>query len=352
MNQFNLPLCLRVKEGIIKEVPSIIASCANNSSLKKPILVVTDASLYDIFEVEIQNLVSLFHDCELYFIKDSSFNQAVELAKYLCLKDIKIVIGFGGGKVLDTTKYASFVAKINYFCIPTTLSNDGIASPVAVLNIEKDKRKSFGCRIPSGIIIDINIVSNTPIEMLKAGIGDTLSNYTALYDWSLDQKSKGGSVDDFAYMLSDMSFSLLYYNEEKSLRSKEFIKSMAQSLVLSGLAMEIAGNSRPCSGSEHLFSHSLDENYKDIKISHGMAVALGSVVACMLQKRDYHLLLDYLKVYQISIKPLQWGITKEIFVDAWLKAKDTRKERYTILNEINLSRELLEDIYDIIQEEL
>ena len=33
-----------------------------------------------------------------------------------------------------------------------------------------------------------------------------------------------------------------------------------------------------CSGSEHLFCHSLEENHREIQISHGMAVALGSLV--------------------------------------------------------------------------
>lgn len=350
MNQFNLPLCLRVKEGALNEVDTIIGSCVSNLN-EKEVIIVTDKMLYGLFKDQIDKMSNQFNQCKVYFVEESSFNQAVELAKYIAIKGISIVIGFGGGKVLDTTKYASFVAKANYFCIPTTLSHDGIASPIAVLNIDGNKRKSFGCKIPSGIIVDVDIIAAAPIDMLKSGIGDTLSNYTALFDWRLDQKSRGLQVDDFAYMLSDMSFSSLYYNEEKDLKSKSFIKSMSESLVLSGLAMEIAGNSRPCSGSEHLFSHSLDEHYKEIRITHGMAVALGSVVACMLQQRDYKLLLAYLKAYDISIKPMQWGITKEIFVNAWLTAKETRKDRYTILNEVELDKEQLEKIYDMIQEE-
>ena len=186
---------------------------------------------------------------------------------------------------------------------------------------------------------------NAPIDQLKSGIGDTISKYTALYDWKLDAAHRGERVDDFAYMISDMALTSLCYNEEKSLKSKEFIKTLTQSLVMGGLAMEIAGNSRPSSGSEHLFCHSLEENYPEIRISHGMAVALGSVVGCILQGRNAIRLREILKAYELDINPMNWNITKEIFVDAWQKAPATRKDRHTILNEVSLDKEQLERIY-------
>ncbi|MDO5520485.1 MAG: iron-containing alcohol dehydrogenase family protein [bacterium] len=350
MTEFNLPLCMRVKEQAINEVDTIIEECVTEAH-KQRAIIVSDDVIYGLYKEKMEELSEKFIESKIYLIDQSSYYDAVELGKYIAIHNIEIVIGFGGGKVLDTTKYAAYIAKKTYFCIPTSLSHDGLASPIAVLSIDDGKRKSFGCKIPAGIIVDIDIIANAPLEMLQSGIGDTLSNYTALFDWRLDQKSHGKRVNDFAYMLSDISFSSLYYNKEKSLKSKHFIKSMSESLVLSGIAMEIAGNSRPCSGSEHLFSHSLDENYKNIQISHGMAVALGSVVASILQNRDHQLLLNYLKSYDISIQPMKWGITKEVFVNAWLFAKDTRKDRYTILNEVKLTRDRLERIYDMVEEE-
>ena len=113
---------------------------------------------------------------------------------------------------------------------------------------------------------------------------------------------------------------------------------LAQSLVLSGLSMQLAGNSRPCSGSEHLFSHAMDELF-DHNIPHGILVGMGSVVSCKLQGRDHHVVLDFLKAYDISVNPAKLGITEEMF------AKEVRKERYTILNKINLTEELFRQLY-------
>lgn len=345
MNQFSLPYCLMIEEGLYEHLDEVLVECVPGIAEKK-VLIVTEEALQSVISSYLEEMRCDLKKSELYLIEQNSFEQAMELAKMLCAENFEAIIGIGGGKVLDVAKYAGFVSKVPYICLPTTLSNDSLASPVAVLDIDEKTRKTLGCKIPTGIVVDTNVIMNAPIEQLKSGIGDTISKYTALYDWKLDAAHKGDRVDDFAYMISDMALNSLCYNEEKSLKSKEFIKILTQALVMGGLAMEIAGNSRPSSGSEHLFCHSLEENYPEIRISHGMAVALGSVVSCMLQGRNVIRLREIFKAYEIDINPMNWNITKEIFVDAWQKASATRKERYTVLNEVSLESSYLERIYD------
>ena len=345
MNQFNLPSCLIIEEGACERLNEILADCIPGIEEKK-VVITTEESLIPIMKPYLEEMQRDLPESELYLIDESSFQEAMELAKYICMKDVEVIIGVGGGKVLDVAKYAGFVGKIPYICVPTTLSNDSLASPVAVLGTEGDARKTLKCVIPAGIVVDVNVIMGAPASHLQSGIGDTINKYTALYDWKLDAAHRGNKVDDFSYLLSDMALTSLCYNEEKSLKSKEFIKILTQSLVLGGLAMEIAGNSRPSSGSEHLFCHSLEENHKEIQITHGMAVALGSLVSCRLQGRDVAPLERILEAYEMDMDPMNWGITKEIFTDAWLGAADTRKDRYTVLNEVRLTEELLGGIYE------
>ncbi|MDE6214694.1 MAG: iron-containing alcohol dehydrogenase family protein [Lachnospiraceae bacterium] len=345
MNQFNLPSCLIIEEGACERLNEILADCIPGIEEKK-VVITTEETLIPIMKPYLEEMQQDLPESELYLIDESSFQEAMELAKYICMKDVEVIIGVGGGKVLDVAKYAGFVGKIPYICVPTTLSNDSLASPVAVLGTEGDARKTLKCAIPAGIVVDVNVIMGAPASHLQSGIGDTISKYTALYDWKLDAAHRGNKVDDFSYLLSDMALTSLCYNEEKSLKSKEFIKILTQSLVLGGLAMEIAGNSRPSSGSEHLFCHSLEENHKEIQITHGMAVALGSLVSCRLQGRDVAPLERILEAYEMDMDPMNWGITKEIFTDAWLGAADTRKDRYTVLNEVRLTEELLGGIYE------
>lgn len=345
MNRFRLPYCLTVEEGVLERVDEVLSNYIADVNNYKTIII-TEENLKNIFNDRIQEIVKDFKNSEIFLVQQSSYDDAVQLAKYISINDIQIVIGFGGGMVLDMAKYASFVSNVKYICIPTTLSNDSLASPFAVLGTDGKNRKTFGCKIPSGIIVDTDIIMKTPVNQIKAGIGDTISKYTALYDWKLECDNRNVRLDDFAYMISEMALNAVCYHEDKSLTSSNFIKTLCQSLVMGGLAMEIAGSSRPSSGAEHLFCHSLEENYSEVHISHGMAVAIGSIPACIFQGRDEHKLIDIFNSYEIDINPEHYGITRDIFTGAWKKAMATRKNRFTILNETDLNSEWLSDIYD------
>ena len=345
MNQFRLPYHLIVDEGIFGRVPEVMEDAIPGIAEKKTI-VVTEENLKGIFGSIIEGIEKSFPDSELYLIQQASYDNAVALAKYITMNDIKVVIGFGGGTVLDLAKFAAFVSKAELISLPTTLSNDSLASPVAVLGTEGKARKTFKCTIPDAILVDANIIMSAPPRQILSGIGDTISKYTALNDWKIAHIKGKDYVDDFAYMISKMAFNSIAYNDQKDLKSIDFIKRLTQALVMGGLAMEIAGTSRPSSGSEHLFCHALEENYAEyVNVPHGIAVAMGSYGACKFQDRNIAKITRIIKEYNIPVVPSDWKITEEIFVGAWQKASASRSDRYTVLNETDLSNEKLVKLY-------
>lgn len=350
MNNFRLPYHLIVQEGIFEHVDEVMADCVPDIK-KKKVIIVTDENLQKIFPTTIEALQNDFADSEVYLVKNNYFDDAVALAKYVCMNNVNVIIGFGGGTVLDLAKYAAFVSKSIYLCLPTTLSNDSLASPVAVLGTEGKARKTFKCTIPDAIIVDVNAIVGAPEKQILAGIGDTISKYTALNDWKIAHTVGNSRVDDFAYMISKMAFNTICFNEQRELKSKDFIKLLTQALVMGGLAMEIAGDSRPASGSEHLFCHALEENFSEqVNVTHGIAVAMGSYGACIFQNRNIDKITRLLKQYKLPVKPSSWGITEEIFVGAWQQAAASRPDRYTILNETDLSYERLAKLYREMEE--
>jgi glycerol-1-phosphate dehydrogenase [NAD(P)+] len=318
---------------------------------KKKALLVTDGNLQKLYGSTVSEICGNFGMYEIYLVENGSFEQAVALAKHIVMNDIEVVIGFGGGSVLDMAKYASFVSKALYICLPTTLSNDSLVSPVAVLGTDGTKRKTFKCTIPDAILVDVGVIMSAPEIQLLAGIGDTISKYTALKDWKIDAAATGKPIDDFAYMISKMAFNAICFNEEKSLKSKSFIKILAQALVMGGLAMEIAGNSRPSSGSEHLFCHSLEENFPEIRIPHGISVAMGTVVSTSLHNANIAKIKRILHQYNLPVRPGQWKITEDIFIETWQKARASRADRHSILDTADLSSENLSRLYREMEEE-
>lgn len=348
-HSFRLPYCLVIEDNAFSRLDVLLQECIPDIKQQK-ILLVTEEFLQNLFADTLAEIRRDLEDCEIYLVEDSTFDIAVNLAKYVSVNGFDACIGFGGGKVLDVAKYASFVAKIPYICLPTTLTTDSLASPFSVMATDGFNRKTFGCKIPTGIIVDTEVIRSAPEDQLKAGIGDTISKYTALYDWRLDASRRESRVDDFAYMISDMAFNAVAYTEERSLKSRSFIRILTQALVFGGLAMEIAGSSRPCSGAEHLFCHALEEFYPQIKITHGMAVAMGSIPVAILQERDVSILYRLCGLYGLDINPEHYGITEDIFVDCLLRASSTRKDRYTILSRADLSKKRLAAIYENIKQ--
>lgn len=348
MNQhtrFNLPLCLNVEEDAFLHAEEIVSDYLPEIKGKKS-LVISEKFLIDMYSEKIEDIRRDFYDAELYEMGEATYDEAAAIAKKIMVEDIKIVVGIGGGRVLDTAKYAAFISKAIYICLPTTLSNDSLASPFSVLTTEGMNRKTLPCKIPTAIIVDTEMIMNAPVSQTLSGIGDTLAKYTALYDWRLSAQAGGTHVDDFADAIANLSFDSVFHCDEKNIKSKAFIRILSRALVMGGLAMEIADSSRPCSGSEHLFCHAIEEYYPELKISHGIGVALGSIAACIFQGRDETKLMDVMKAYGIDYNPMTYGITKDIFYDLWTRAAGTRPGRVTILNSTSLDRTWLDQIYD------
>ena len=173
MNRFRLPYHLIVEESVFEDIPKALGDVFPKISSGRTV-VVTEENLKSIFAGILDEIQKDFSKSELYLIQKADYDSAVALAKYITMNDIKTVIGFGGGTVLDLAKFAAFVSKTKYISLPTTLSNDSLASPVAVLGTEGRARKSFRCTIPDAILIDVNVVKSAPDRQLLAGIGDTL----------------------------------------------------------------------------------------------------------------------------------------------------------------------------------
>jgi glycerol-1-phosphate dehydrogenase [NAD(P)+] len=217
--------------------------------------------------------------------------------------------------------------------IPTTIAHDGISSPVASLVIGDGTRSSFAAAMPSGIIVDIGVIGSAPPRTLRAGVGDLASNLTAALDWQLADDAGLDRFDAFSALIAGNAARPVL--ELPDLRSPESHAVLANGLLLSGLAMAAAGTSRPCSGAEHLVSHSLDLLLGPRAALHGEQVALGCLVAAAAHRSP---LLDILHRLFARLglprHPADLGIGDDLMRQAIACAPATRPDRHTILSGI------------------
>jgi glycerol-1-phosphate dehydrogenase [NAD(P)+] len=191
---------------------------------------------------------------------------------------VTALVGVGGGKALDLAKYVAFLARLPYYSVPTSLSNDGFCSPQASLTLQ-GKRRSLPAALPFGVVVDSAVCLAAPVVLTLAGVGDLVSKFTAIHDWKLAFHATGEPVNDFAALLSDGSVHAFLSHTAFDLTG---IRLLATALMLNGIAMEISGSSRPASGAEHLISHALDLISARPRL-HGLQVGIAAYIVSVLQ---------------------------------------------------------------------
>ena len=283
-------------------------------------------------------------------VMNNTISYAMDIAERVIATDIECIVAMGGGKTLDVAKYAAFVSKCPFLSIPTTMSHDGIVSPIAVLKRQDEKPKSLGCAMPTMIILDTKLISTCPEQLIRAGIGDTISNYMALKDWDFAVARGKDEMNGYAYMMSRTALDALMKTQFSHI-CPEFIDVLANSLVLSGIAMDYAGSSRPVSGSEHLFSHALDYFCEEQNL-HGLNVALGTVAVLKIIGEDPAEVIRYLHKFEVDVNPRNMKISEDVFVYCMQHATEMRSNRYTYLHEADLNERKLKKIYRELGEEL
>jgi glycerol-1-phosphate dehydrogenase [NAD(P)+] len=248
------------------------------------------------------------------------------------------VVGIGGGRTIDVSKYAASLVGLPMVAVATNLAHDGLASPVASLEHE-GRKGSYGVHIPLAVFVDLDYVRRAPARMVRAGIGDVVSNLSALADWELAAAERSEPVDGLAAAMARTAAEAVV-NRDDGIDSDEFLTCLAEALILSGLAMAVSGSSRPCSGGDHEILHAIDQLYPGTS-NHGELAGLGALFCTYL--REDRALFDrvdaLLRHHELPRLPDDVGLTTEQFSDAVAAAPATRPDRYTILEHLDLSKE-------------
>ncbi|MCL2800123.1 MAG: iron-containing alcohol dehydrogenase family protein [Endomicrobia bacterium] len=247
---------------------------------------------------------------------------------------VNVLIGIGGGKSLDYSKYCAHVLKLPFISVPTSVSNDGFCSPSASLLVE-GKRKSVKSSIPYGVVADIDVIINAPEETFYSGIGDMIAKVSALWDWKEAFNKNLSDYNDFAALLARNSLDSLYYAETfKDFKSKDFYAKLVNSLVISGIAMEVADSSRPASGSEHLISHALDHISASPR-THGLQTGTAAYLCSILQNNNIENVGTFLENTGFVNFVAKAPFDKQTFIEAIEYAPKVKDDYYTILSENN-----------------
>jgi glycerol-1-phosphate dehydrogenase [NAD(P)+] len=335
------PATVRIGAGVARELPAILADQRISASGRLAIAISegSGANLRERLGDRIPASAGWFP------VPEASLDAAVALADRIRASGTPYdtIVGLGGGRVIDVTKYAAARLGLPLVAVATNLAHDGICSPVSTLANDAGSG-SYGVPGPIGVVVDLDLVRDAPPRFVRAGIGEALSNLCALADWELSHRQTGEPVDGLAAAMARTPAEALLHRGG-TIADDGFLTVLAEALVLSGLAMSVAGSSRPSSGACHEISHAIDQLFPAKAGQHGEQVGLGAAFATHLRgdRGLAQALVDVLRRHELPVLPKELGLDDSEFIQAVAYAPRTRPGRYTILEHLDLTEPDLAD---------
>src|SRR6188768_3352995 len=230
------------------------------------------------------------------------------------------IVGVGGGRSVDVAKMISFNLNIPFISIRG-----------------RDKPYSLKAHAPIGVIADTKLISEAPYRLQASGCGDLIGKITAVKDWELARDDNNEYFGSYAANLANMSAKIIIENSSKLSRHAN-IRTIVEALISAGVASCIAGSSRPCSGSEHLFSHALEYVAKTNCGLHGERVGIGTIMMSKIHGLDHAVIIKTLQNIKAPTTAKEIDVTEDQIIQSLLIAQSLRPERYTILNKIKMDK--------------
>jgi glycerol-1-phosphate dehydrogenase [NAD(P)+] len=199
-----------------------------------------------------------------------------------------VPIAVGAGTVNDLVKRAAFECKLPYLCVPTAASVDGYTANGAALLMDGFKQ-TVPCTAPKALAADTSVIAGAPAYLSTSGFGDLASKIIAGTDWIIAEKAgvlgapEAPPIDPTAWaMIQDGLMDALYRSVDAGRGDAGAVGMLFRSLAVTGFAMQYMKNSRPVSGTEHLFSHVWemeDLSVNGVPVTHGHKVTIGTLAA-------------------------------------------------------------------------
>ncbi|MFC6797441.1 NAD(P)-dependent glycerol-1-phosphate dehydrogenase [Haladaptatus sp. DYSN1] len=289
-------------------------------------------------KIAADRIIEQFEDAgfspEVVVVEQATFAEVKRVIDQAKAVDAGFLVGVGGGKAIDIAKMAADRIDRGFISVPTAASHDGIVSGRGSVP-EGDTRHSVAADPPLAVVADTELLADAPWELTTAGCADIISNYTAVKDWQLAHRLKNVEYSEYAGALSQMTAELLVERIDAikpGLEESSWV--VVKALVSSGVAMSIAGSSRPASGAEHLFSHQLDRLAPGAAL-HGHQVGVGSILIEYLhsgEQGQWQNIRDALDKLGAPTTAKGLGIDAETVIEALTTAHEIR-DRYTILGD-------------------
>ena len=279
----------------------------------KEVLAVADENTVKVSDGIFESLSAAGFKVKKLIYADMKYARVEQVGEVEALSgDVGGIISIGTGSLNDICRVVSFQQKKDFCIFATAPSMDGFASDTAPI-VKNNFKESWQAEQPRIIIADTKILAKAPTELKAAGFGDMVAKYLGILEWKIANiLINEYYCDAVANITLDAVAKMVALADKVTADDEEAAGAIMEALVLSGLAMKLAGCSRPASGAEHVVSHYL-ECYKLARgiwpEFHGKKVG----VATLILNKVYRNLADRVEKVNATADKTDWDAVYAAF---------------------------------------
>ncbi len=266
-----------IEKGALEKLPTVIASLGDF----KKVVMVCDENTYIAAGKRAEQICGFSKTV----ILDPNHLHATEVAVEIAEEKIgeaDLLVAIGAGTIHDITRYVAHKMGIDFVSVPTAASVDGFVSGVAAMTWHGVK-KTLPAVPPVALVADSDVIAKAPYYLTASGVGDLIGKYTSIFDWKVATIITGEYICSYIISLVMEAIDEVAANLDKiKAQNEDAIEALTYGLVLSGIAIQLTGNSRPASASEHHISHFIEMGtlYPENEALHGEKVGVAAGIVC------------------------------------------------------------------------
>ena len=143
----------------------------------KRAFLLTDDFVWGLLQEKVERALEGFPYHYEAFTGEASIDEMVRLADAVADVTADVVIGLGGGKIIDVAKGIAAACDLPVVIVPTTVSTDAPTSAISVLYTEDGlfDHYRFYAKNPDLVLVDTRIVIQAPLRFFASGMADALA---------------------------------------------------------------------------------------------------------------------------------------------------------------------------------
>lgn len=223
---------------------------------------------------------------------ECSFEERDRMVAFAKTEHVDAIIGVGGGKIADLAKAVAVYLAMPVVILPTLAATCAAWTPLSVMYDARGEMLQYDifARSNALVLLDPMVILDSPIELMVAGIGDTLAKWYEA-DVIISQLAERSVEIDISHYTAKLCRDILLESSAAALEamrdgklSEAFVKVVETNIMVGGMVGGFGDDYGRTSGA-HSIHDALTVLDATHHLLHGNKVAYGVFVQLMIEGR-------------------------------------------------------------------